>query len=93
MTKALIESGIDVNRKEDNHDFTALHVAVENFKDTTEFVKMLLENGADINLQTKFGDAVLHLATKNSKITYFGKFFNFQLKVNLRRKIAFKIRF
>jgi len=52
----LLKYGVDTEAK-DNEEKTALF-----FSNTVEMSKFLLENGANVNAQTKFGSTVLHRA-------------------------------
>jgi palmitoyltransferase len=49
-----------INHKTDDDGFTALHFA--SFRGNLTLIKMLLENGADMNLRNNFGINVMHVA-------------------------------
>lgn len=59
--KELINSGIDVNTK-DNQGYTALHFAVES--NNYEIVECLISNNADVNAKDNFGNIPLGRAIK-----------------------------
>ena len=57
---------VDINSKNDDDDCTtALHFAANGFcyKDSSEAIKYLIENGSIVDSKNKFGDTPLHLAS------------------------------
>ena len=56
----ILKSGVDVNRVPMDRQWPAIFVAVE--QENIEAIKLLLENGADLNIQDKSGFTPLHLA-------------------------------
>ncbi|AYP74186.1 ankyrin repeat protein [Fowlpox virus] len=78
--KKLLEEDISIDAL-DNEGFTALHYSIKN--ENIKAVRMLLEYGADVNINTKTGDTVFDLAirTNNSEIiklvaTYYDDYIN-----------------
>lgn len=65
LTKPIIRTGVDVNLKDDRHGVAALHAAVSTAQ--LDLVQILIENEANVNLKTKYGDAAIHQAAKNGK--------------------------
>lgn len=66
-----LEQGVDVNQSVplssgDFGGYTALHFAIEN--DCLETVRLLTENGADINKKAKGGQTPLHFAVQSSEM-------------------------
>jgi ankyrin repeat protein len=58
---ALIESGVDINGRTGNGSYALNNAAVEN---EVEIMRILLERGADPNVQNSQGDTPLICATK-----------------------------
>jgi|GEM_PF-3760482 len=62
VIKALIKSGIDINKKEESSGFTPLHYAV--IKNRKEAINLLLDAGADLSSKDKNGFTPFSLATE-----------------------------
>lgn len=56
-----LSAGADVNSKETERGMTGLMIAI--MEEDIEIVTLLLENGADVNIQTKDGETALILAS------------------------------
>ena len=63
----LLEYGADINHIENDFDRTALMHAV--YEDDLESIRFLLENGADINLQTPEGETAIYEAATQDRAT------------------------
>jgi ankyrin repeat domain-containing protein 50 len=63
--KRLLEQKTDVDINDNALGVTPLHCAA--FRGNEAMLELLLDNGADINAQTKDGDTALHLATVRGK--------------------------
>lgn len=64
VVKYLLKSGADVDHP-DSILHTALHKAVSG--SFIEIVEILIQNGADVNRKTAFGDSVFHFASNFMK--------------------------
>ncbi|MBF2014210.1 MAG: ankyrin repeat domain-containing protein [Rivularia sp. T60_A2020_040] len=61
----LIKKGIEINCVDEDSDCTPLMVAVSSLDANVDMVRLLVENGADINeVESQFQDTVLGLAVK-----------------------------
>ena len=60
------EQKMDLLTTKDSYDDTPLHTAIE--YGNIKFIKLLLENGADINAKDKLGNTLLHFAAKYGKL-------------------------
>ena len=67
--KILLEYGANVNIQENNFLATPLYFAIKNampgYGENKNIVKLLLDNGAEINKLDNVGRSVLHIAIKN----------------------------
>lgn len=63
--KRLLEQKTDIDINDNALGMTPLHCAA--FRGNEAMLELLLDNGADINAQTKDGDTALHLATVRGK--------------------------
>lgn len=66
--EAFIEKGANVNQQTKHGGMTPLHVAVSRFPFESDwglpYAKILVKNGADVNIQDTFGCTPLHLAAE-----------------------------
>ncbi|XP_066971700.1 transient receptor potential cation channel subfamily A member 1-like isoform X1 [Macrobrachium rosenbergii] len=60
--KQLLKLGADVNQKDEETEYTALHIACKN--DSCDIANLLLSEGADCNAQDKVEQTPLHIAVK-----------------------------
>jgi ankyrin repeat protein len=65
VIRALLDVGITANARDPRAGLAALHLAVQ--RSHVNIVKMLLENGADPNLQSSRGETALHFAARQSR--------------------------
>jgi Ankyrin repeats (3 copies) len=59
--RQLLNRGVDVNKKDDREGWTALHFAI--FEEHKEIIKLLLDNGADINQEDNEGWTALYVGS------------------------------
>ena len=64
IVKMLIERGADVNTKDKDRHWTALHFAAQSQRD--DIVKALLDHGADADPMDTFGNTALWVAVMNA---------------------------
>ena len=69
MLKRQLQSGVDVNAK-DNAGWSVLHESIRERPQTVDIVRMLVESGANVNIQADDGSTPLHDAAsmKNEAI-------------------------
>lgn len=60
LAELWIQKGIDINQS--NSDTPPLHYAAKIKESSPEFIKVLLQNKADVNQKTKLGETALHYA-------------------------------
>lgn len=65
VTELLVQSGADVNIRQDIEGMTALHYAAQ--LDAPDIAKLLIDHGADVNIKDHYGDTPLHRAVMNRK--------------------------
>jgi len=68
FTDQMLDKNININNKENEYGFTALHQTV--ILDNFELSKKLLNKNADINLQDKLGNNSLHYSIIENNIRY-----------------------
>lgn len=79
--KILLEYDVDINLTNENED-TALHIAVNNSR--TEFIHLLLDNGADPNTKDKYGTPVFLTVCLGHKIDLVKKMINKGVDINCK---------
>lgn len=65
IVKFLLDKGFDVNKPHTRHRYNALFVATSSIKRPTKIIQVLLEAGANPNIQDKYGDTPLICCAKN----------------------------
>ena len=84
IVKVLIESGANVEVKEENYDCTPLHYAASN--EHLEITKLLVEKKADVNSMNKSNETPLHYTTFHSHLEITKLLIENGAKVNLKDK-------
>ena len=70
IVKMLLEAGANPNLTESEEDGTALHrVVSKQSQANVEIAKLLIQGGADVNYQNSEGNAPLHWASGNNRLT------------------------
>ncbi|KAL7920173.1 hypothetical protein ACQKWADRAFT_322360 [Trichoderma austrokoningii] len=90
IVKLLLKEGADVSKRTD--DQTALHISAYQGCDTT--VSLILESGAEIGAQNKYGETALHIAAKKSPEALFQLHDKYRADVTVMtkaRKIALQL--
>jgi ankyrin repeat protein len=64
VAKSLVKVSNDINSKDEEYERTSLMYAV--IDEENEVVKLLLENGANVNIQDDNGYTALHFASKEN---------------------------
>lgn len=62
LIKNLVDRGSDINNKEKEYGETVLHYALKWYDN--ELVKILVDQGADVNIQDEDGETALHYAVR-----------------------------
>lgn len=62
----LIESGIDVNKLDNNNLSALMHLSVKKSDNVLEMMNLLIESGADVNKQTIYGGTILMIVAQAS---------------------------
>lgn len=88
VVQMLIESGMDVNVKDDKNGWTALMYATE--KHQHPIVKYLLESGADVNCQSHRGWTALMLAAENANLRAISDLIEADANPNLQSNNQFR---
>lgn len=70
IVRMLLDNGADVNLKDGKEDGTPLHrLMTSDSQANVEIAKLLIEYGADVGLQNSHGNAPLHWASGNNRLT------------------------
>jgi len=64
IVELFLDHGVDINMQRPGDKYTLLHTTMGLSRSCTRTIKLLLDRGANINLQNECGDTVLHMACK-----------------------------
>ena len=84
VARILVQAGANINAKTTTHGDTPLHYAIDVNCSTT--AEMLIDAGADINVQSKNGGTPLHVAAIRNSIAIARMLINAKTDVNVQNK-------
>ena len=82
--KEALENGADVYFQDEQSGMSPLHVAI--LQNNRDIVELLLEKGADVNLQNNSGDTPLHFAIAGENVELCNLLLNAGADVNLQNE-------
>jgi ankyrin repeat protein len=80
VEKLLKFNNIDINAQDNEHQFTPLHYSINNYN--LEITKLLLKEGADVNIQDAFGNTILHYIANDSNMEFYYEVKKISKKIN-----------
>ncbi|MFC4323200.1 ankyrin repeat domain-containing protein [Litchfieldia salsa] len=82
VVKSLVDVVDDINSVDDEEGRTALMYAV--IDEENDAVKLLLDKGANVNLQDDFGNTALHFASQNHLLDIARLLLNYKADANIQ---------
>lgn len=76
----LKESNINLNIQDKEYEFTPLHYSIN--LNNTEQIKLLLNGGANPNIQDKYGNSIIHYCIIEKNVNAFSEIIKYNVNVN-----------